>query len=73
MRQCFSCAGTEADGAALGPPIRGRKLICSACRSEPPPTVPTRKPKTRASYRAAYRARAKSPQADLVDLIVPPP
>lgn len=72
-RLCTDCGATELD-AAFPPKVRGQPVPtrCRDCaatleRGEAPrPMTPAR---TRASARAAYRARLKSDQLDLVDLI----
>lgn len=66
MRECESCGDREG-------PFVGK--VCIDCQRERD-TAPRDRPSvllTRASYRARLRSRARSPQLDLVDLIVPMP
>lgn len=78
-RLCTDCGATELD-AAFPPKARGqpKPTRCRDClaaleRGEAPrPATPAR---TRASARAAHRARLKSAQLDLIDWLAerPPP
>jgi hypothetical protein len=76
-RLCTDCGATELD-AAFPPKVRGQPIPtrCRDCeaalaRGEAPrPVTPVR---SRASARAAYRARLKSAQMDLIDWLGPPP
>lgn len=71
-RQCYSCGCIP--GEAPFPPrkTKGRRLLCVPCQAieDRDPAPRGRAPITRASYRAALPHRQKSPQGDLVDLIV---
>jgi hypothetical protein len=85
-RACFGCGGTEADGCRLPvkKPVR-RPLVCQDCAGLPEAEREARidarraalargeRPRSRRSYRAALAARARSPQGDLADLLVPAP
>ena len=71
IRVCRSCAATPAE--APFPPRwrRGAPKICLECGAARPARI--ERPGriiTRASYRARVRNRAKSGQADLVDMLV---
>jgi hypothetical protein len=81
VRICHSCAATSVE-TRFPRKIRGQPApkLCLACEAtalvqSAPIEWPTnpRPAQTRASYRAAYRARLKSAQGDLVDLLVKPP
>lgn len=75
VRICHSCAATSIE-AKFARKVRGQPApkLCLDCEApadaRSPPSNP---PRTRASYRAAYRHRVKQAQGDLVDLLVPPP
>lgn len=83
MRSCFVCAARPEDGAVLSPRKQtATPLVCTDCadeerreRAEPLALRRRLTPaaRTRASYRAALRVRQKSPQLDLVDLVVAAP
>jgi hypothetical protein len=75
MRQCHSCAARPGE-AAFPHPTRGQ--MCCACidereRDNATPRAKEEAAQRRAQYRAAFRHRARQPQTDLVDLVVPPP
>lgn len=70
MKACLSCAATPAEAPF---PARGRTCIeCTAWQAREAPQRSS-KIQTRASYRAHLRVRQKSPQADLVDMLVGSP
>jgi hypothetical protein len=73
MIPCRSCGGREADGCKFSH-RPGLPKMCEDCLVERPSTFHRGSPpRTRASYRAAFRHRQKSDQLDLVDQLVPPP
>jgi hypothetical protein len=79
QRRCHDCGSTSSETAFPGTRKPTRRIDrCSDCLAEferiaerPEASIPPIV--TRASYRAAYRHRAKQPQGDLVDLVVAPP
>lgn len=73
MIPCRSCGGREADGCKFSH-RPGLPKVCEDCLAEPPSEFDrTNPPRTRASYRAAFRHRQKSDQLDLVDMLVKAP
>lgn len=70
MRECTSCGSRSAET-----PFPERGKLCCDCLAEslvaprPEPTMLL----TRAAYRARLRVRQRSPQLDLVDMVVRTP
>lgn len=67
MRVCRSCGSRASET-----PFPKKGLNCCDCQAEAElaPRPETTRLTTRASYRAALRHRQKSPQLDLVDLVI---